>query len=164
MRLVAVSLSLLLGPAGAATAQTPPGQSRIVVSDAWARATPGAGSTGAAYLTVTDQGAPDDLVGASTPVAAKAQLHQTKGDNGVMRMLPVPDLALASGRPVTFAPGGYHLMLTGLKQPLRKGDSFPLTLTFAHAPPVTVQVRVEGVGATEPTPSDMPGMDMGGTP
>ena len=138
-----------------------------MVSNAWARATPGTGSTGAAYLTVTDQGPPDHLTGASTPVAATAQLHKTENQNGAMRMLPVPDLALASGQPVTFAPGGYHLMLTGLRQPLRKGDSFPLTLTFAHAPPVTVQVRVAGVGAAGPAmvwPASITRMAMGGAP
>ena len=52
-------------------------------------------------------------------------------------------VALDPGKPVTFAPGGYHVMLMGLKAPLKVGDSFPLTLTFEHAHPVTVNATVE---------------------
>jgi len=85
---------------------------------------------------------------ASTPVAATAEVHETTNDNGVMRMRPVPTLALEPGKSVTLTPGGYHLMLMGLKHPLKQGDSFPLTLTFAHAAPVTVQVSIAGPGAS----------------
>lgn len=162
--IVAVPLLVALAVVGTAAAtQTAPGEPGVAVTHAWARATPGAATTGAAYLTVTDNGRPDHLVGASTPVAATATLHQSRNENGVMQMRPVPDLTLARGQSVTFVPGGYHLMLMGLRQPLRKGDRFPLTLTFAHAPPVTVEVAVAGPGATDPMPP-MPGMDMGGAP
>jgi copper(I)-binding protein len=119
----------------------------VQVSHAWARATAASAMTGGAFLTLTAQGHPDALVGASTPVAKTAELHETVNDKGVMKMLPVPKLALQPGTPVTFAPGGYHLMLMGLQHPLKRGESFPLTLRFEHAPPQTVSVTIEGPGA-----------------
>jgi hypothetical protein len=140
--------------------------SGIDLEHVWARPTMGAGTSGAVYFTVIDKGAPDQLVGASTPVAASAEVHETINDNGVMKMRPVPSLALEPGRPVTLKPGGYHVMLTGLKQALKAGDSFPLTLTFAHAQPVTVTAKVEamaGAAMSGPTQNHgamqaMPGM------
>lgn len=118
----------------------------ISLEHVWARASAGAGTTGAVYLTVTDHGQPDQLVGASTPAAGAAELHETINDNGVMKMRPLARVVLDPGKPVTFKPGGYHVMLTGLKAPLKAGDSFPLTLTFAHAQPITVAVNVEASG------------------
>jgi hypothetical protein len=68
-------------------------------------------------------------------------------DMGMMKMRPVPGLSVAPGKPVKLAPGGYHIMLMGLKAPLKQGDSFPLTLRFEHAAPMTVTVNVEAIGA-----------------
>ena len=65
-----------------------------------------------------------------------------------MRMRPLAGIALEPGKPVTLAPGGYHVMLMGLKAPLKQGDQFPLTLTFERAPPMTVTVNVEALGAS----------------
>jgi copper(I)-binding protein len=119
----------------------------ITLDHVWARASPGNSTTAAAYLTVTNGGQPDHLVSVSTPVAATAELHETINDNGIMKMRPVAPIALDPGKPVSFQPGGYHVMLMGLKNPLKAGDSFPLTLTFEHAKPLTVTVHVETVGA-----------------
>ena len=132
----------------------------IAVDQVWARPTAGAGTTGAAYLTLTNNGAPDELVGASTPVAASAGVHETINDNGVMKMRPVRSIALEPGKKVTFTPGGYHVMLIGLKAPLKVGDSFPLTLSFAHAQPITVTVKVQagGAGMGHASMPGMPGM------
>ncbi|MDB5410001.1 MAG: hypothetical protein JWL84_4913 [Rhodospirillales bacterium] len=133
--------------------------SAITLGDAWARATPGKAPNGAAYLTVTNSGtAPDRLVGASSPVAAKTELHEDKEENGIMKMRPVPALAIPPGQSVTFKPGAYHLMLTGLKEPLKQGTSFPVTLTFEKAGAKQVQVAVGRPGAM----SGMAGHDMGG--
>jgi periplasmic copper chaperone A len=117
----------------------------VMVHDAWARASPGAATTGAAYVTLMGGSQPDQLIGASTPVAATAEVHESINDNGVMKMRPLPAVAIPAGGTVTFVPGGTHIMLTGLKQKLTAGQSFPLTLTFAHAAPVTVQVQVRGM-------------------
>lgn len=132
----------------------------ITCDQLWARPTAGAGTTGAAYFTLTNNGPPDQLIGASTPIAASADLHETINDNGVMRMRPVTAIALAPGKTVTFSPGGYHVMLTGLKAPLKAGDSFPLTLSFAHAQPITVTVKVQtgSTGMGHPSMPGMPGM------
>jgi copper(I)-binding protein len=123
--------------------------SGISIEHVWARASAGTATTGAAYLTVTDTGRPDRLVGASTPAATSAQLHETIHDNGVMKMRPVAAVELAPGKPVTFSPGGYHVMLIGLKAPLKAGDSVPLTLNFEHAQPITVTIQIEAVGKVE---------------
>jgi periplasmic copper chaperone A len=127
----------------------------ISLTHVWARATAGAATTAAAYFTVTSKGVPDHLVSVSTPIGT-ADLHETINDNGVMKMRPVASIALDPGKPVTFKPGGYHVMLTGLKDPLKSGDSFPLTLTFEHAQPVSVTVKVEAAGGGGM--GNMPGM------
>jgi copper(I)-binding protein len=118
----------------------------ITVSESWARASPGATTTGAAYVTLKGGSRPEQLIGASTPVAATAEAHETINDNGVMKMRPVGPISVLPGQTVTFAPGGTHIMLMGLKQKLTEGQSFPLTLTFAHAAPITVEVKVRGMG------------------
>jgi len=140
----------------------PKGGADIAVSNAWARATPGTVTTGAAYVTITDNGSPDRLTGFSTPVAGMAQLHDMKIVNGVMKMREVAGIPLQTGKPVTLAPGGYHVMLTRLKHQLKEGDTFPLTLTFEHAAPITVQVKVAAGRVSSPM-SNMPGMHMPGT-
>jgi copper(I)-binding protein len=119
----------------------------VMVHEAWARASAGASTTGAVYVTLVGGAQADNLVSVSTPVAATAEVHETIDDKGIMKMRPIAVIAVPPGQIVTFAPGGTHIMLMGLKQQLRAGQSFPLTLTFAHAAPVTVDVRVEGLGA-----------------
>jgi copper(I)-binding protein len=144
------------GPGAGGFAAVAADTAGITCEQVWARPTAGAGTTGAAYFTLTNNGPPDELVGASTPVAASASVHETTDDHGVMRMRPVASLPLAPGKPVLFRPGSYHLMLIGLKAPLKVGDSFPVTLSFAHAQPVTVKVKVQtgpGMGG-----ATMPGM------
>ena len=97
-----------------------------------------------------------------------AEVHETINAAGVTQMRPVTGLRLAAGKAITLGPGGYHIMLTNLKQPLTQGETFPLTLAFEHAKPVTVQVKVAGVGAPSPMGNmsgmhEMPGMTMGGS-
>lgn len=123
--------------------------SGIKVDQVWARATPGAVKTGAIYLTVTNTGtAPDTLEGvASTPAAEHADLHEMKMDKGVMEMRPVKSLTIEPGKSVVLQPNGYHIMLTGLKAPLKEGQTVPLTLTFDHAGKQDVTASVAKVGA-----------------
>jgi copper(I)-binding protein len=123
----------------------------IAVPEAWARASAGAATTGAAYVTLVGGAQTDQLVGASTPIAVTAEVHETISDGGIMRMRPVAAVPIPPGKTVTFAPGGYHIMLIDLQHPLTAGERFPLTLKFAHATPVTVQVTVRGLGGpTDP--------------
>lgn len=120
----------------------------ITVQQAWARASAGAATTGVAYVTLMGGAQPDQLVGVSTPVATTAEVHETINDNGVMKMRPVPAVSIPPRQTVTLTPGGIHVMLTGLKQRLVAGQSFPLTLTFRHAAPVTVDVQVRPLGGS----------------
>jgi copper(I)-binding protein len=115
----------------------------LEVTGAWSRPAM-AGRVGVAYLTVTDTGAPDQLIGASTPVAARAELHESMVKNGMASMRPVPAIPVAPGKPAVLAPGGYHLMLVDLARPLVAGQTFPLTLDFAKAGKVTTTVVVGG--------------------
>ena len=154
-------LCLLVHPGRAQPAAG--GQQGIAVSNAWARASAGAATTGAAYFTITDNASADRLIGVSTPVAGKAELHETRNENGVMQMRAVPSLPLEPGKSLTLAPGGYHVMLMELKQPLKVGDSFPLILTFEKAQAITVQVKIGAAGAAAPMPGMHGSQPMGGS-
>lgn len=143
-------LAALAATPGLAATPSAPGQDlagQVVAHDVWARASAGAASMGAVYLALTGGAQPDRLTGASTPVAAMAGVHESIADGGVMRMRAVNALPLLPGKTVTFAPGGYHIMLMDLGRPLVAGQTFPLTLTFEHAAPMTVEVRVRAIGA-----------------
>ncbi len=123
----------------------------LVVSEPWARATIGQVKAGAAYLTLTNNGAATDrLVAVETPAAKRSELHGHSMDGGVMRMRPVEAIELAPGAPVVLRPGGLHVMLMGLKAPLKEGGRFSLTLVFEEAGRLEVEVRVEGAAAMGP--------------
>ena len=123
----------------------------IAVSDPWARASAPAARNGAAYMVVTNSGTePDRIVAAQSPVAEKAELHTHLMDGGVMKMRPVEAFEVAPGEPAVLRPGGMHVMLLGLKQPLTQGSRFPVTLTFAKGGTVTVDVAVQSAAAMGP--------------
>lgn len=129
----------------------------ITVTQPWARATPAPGGAGAAFMTISNAGAADELVKAASPVANVAELHTHTMEGGVMRMSAVPAIEIPANGSATLAPGGLHVMLMGLKAPLAEGSSFPLTLTFAKAGEMTVTVPVMGPGAMAPGANMMPG-------
>ena len=115
-------------PAAAVAASSQP----VQVKDAWVRAmVAGQQSTGA-YLTVTAKTA-TRLVGIASAVAGVAEVHEMKMEGDIMKMRAVPVLELPAGKSVRFKPGGYHIMLMDLAQPLQKGSSVPLTLFFKDA-------------------------------
>jgi copper(I)-binding protein len=142
-------------------------QNGMRVENAWSRAAM-QGRTGAVYLTIIDDGGADRLTAIASPVAAKAELHESFTENGVAKMRAVGALPVAQGNKVTLAPGGYHIMLMNLKQPLRQGDAFPVTLNFEKAGQVTATVTVQKAGGSMPMGHDatggmnMPGMPMHG--
>lgn len=140
-----LALAALLLIAGGAAAQT----GSVEVKDSWARATPGKAEIGAAYLTLLSPIA-DRLTGLSTPVAKTAQLHTATMEGGVMKMRLLAGLDLPAGQEVTLKPGATHIMLMGLTEKLRSGQSFPLTLTFEKAGTREVTVSVEAAGAMAP--------------
>jgi copper(I)-binding protein len=136
-------------------------QNGIKIENAWSRAAM-AGRTGVVYLTVTDSGGNDRLVSVTSPVATEAMLHESFTDHGVAKMRPVATLQVAPGQPITLAPGGYHIMLMGLKQPLKPGDTFPLMLKFDQAGQVTTTVTVRKAGAAASDTGTMGDMPMQG--
>jgi copper(I)-binding protein len=129
--------SLLLAAAFSAHAQT----AAVSVEGAWVRASVQGQTTTGAYMTLTAR-EPLTLTGASTPVAAVADVHEMKMEGDVMRMRPVEGLALAPGKPVALQPGGYHIMLTQLKATLKPQTSIPLTLIFRDAKGATSELRL----------------------
>jgi copper(I)-binding protein len=145
-KLLGVAATLLLA-VSAALAQT----AQLEVASAWARATPAKAENGVAFLTIRSPTG-DRLLSISSPVAKKAELHTMEMSGMVMKMRPLDSLDIPAGRPVTFKPGGEHIMLLGLNGPLREGQSFPLTLTFEKAGAREVTVAVEKPGAAGPTP------------
>ena len=113
-----------------------------------ARATPPGAKTGIAFFVVDNVGnTADRLLRASTPIAAGVALHQMIVDEGMMKMRAVPSMEIRPGARVELRPGGYHLMLLDLKQPLKAGEKFPMTLIFERGGAVTVSVRVEEMSA-----------------
>ena len=117
---IAVAATLLV--AGAAHAQ-------VTVQDAWVRATvPQQKATGAFMRLTAAQDA--RLVSASSPVAGVTEVHEMKLVDNVMKMRPLPALDLPAGQAVELKPGGYHIMLLDLKQPVAQGSTVPLTLVF----------------------------------
>jgi periplasmic copper chaperone A len=120
----------------------------IVVTSAWARATPPGATVGAAYVTLRNGGGADDrLLGAASPAAKSVAPHGTIEENGVAAMRPLGDLAVPAGGTLEMQPGATHLMLMGLAEPLQEGDSVPLTLVFEKAGAVTIPLEVAPIGA-----------------
>jgi periplasmic copper chaperone A len=120
----------------------------ITIQAPWVRASFGNAPNSAAYMTLETVGAaPDRLIGGSTPVAERVELHTHIMEGGVAKMRPVEGIEVAPGAPTVLKPGGLHLMLSGLTQKLEAGTAIPLTLQFEHAGEVTLEVPVEGIMA-----------------
>lgn len=122
-------------------------QAEVHARQAWARFTVPGMQSGGVFVRL-DNGEPADaLIGGSTPVAERVEVHEHIMRQGTMRMQAMPNgLPLPAHSHIALQPGGYHLMLIGLKQPLAAGRRFPLTLNFRHAPAQTVQVEVKSPG------------------
>lgn len=117
---------------------------------AWARATAPHQDVGAAYFTLTSPAA-DRLVSVTSPDADMAMLHSESVQGGVMRMRAQPDgIAVAPGAPARLAPGGEHVMLTGLHHPLVAGQSITLHLGFRSGAALDLAVPVRPLGASGP--------------
>ena len=132
----------------------------LKISSPWARATPKGAPVGGGYLTITNTGStPDRLVGGSVSFAKHVEIHEMKMDNDVMKMRMLPNgLTIKPRETVTLKPGGYHIMFTGLKQPLVKGKPVAVTLRFEKAGEVKLDFAVEGIGAMQGGGKDMKGM------
>ena len=120
----------------------------LTVSHPWARASAGMAKAGAAYITVTNNGTQADrLIKAATPAARKTSLHTHMMEGDVMKMRAIKAVEVSPGEPAVMKPGGLHIMLMGLKSPLKEGAAFPLTLTFEMAGVIEVRVMVKKIGS-----------------
>ena len=115
----------------------------VSVTDAWARATMPGQKVSGAYMQIASD-ADARLVGASSPVVPRVEVHEMKMDGDVMRMREVRAIDLPRGKTVSLAPGGYHIMLMNLAKPIAAGDVIPLTLVIeADGKRQTVEVKAE---------------------
>jgi copper(I)-binding protein len=157
----ALAFSLGLGAAGAEEIKA----GDLTIEKPWARATPKGADVGAGYLEIRNAGAtPDRLMGGSADFAG-VEIHEMKTAGAVMTMREVKDgVEIPAHGSVKLAPSGYHLMFTGLKRPLVKGETVKATLTFQRAGAVSVEFPVQGIGAAGPAGGakgdDMKGMKM----
>lgn len=119
----------------------------LSITNAWTRQTAPGQANGGGFMTIDNHGKRSDrLIGGSSPVATKVEIHTMSMDGGIMRMRPLPNgLTVSAGGRLELKPGGYHIMLIGLKTPLRLGTRVPLTLRFQHGGMVTVQLKVEQI-------------------
>lgn len=129
---IVIGACLALGVAAASAATDGQAASAPQVSDAWARATVPGQPVGAAYMKI-DSAVAATLTRVETEVAKQVQVHNMQMEGGVMKMRDHGQLEIPAGKMVVLAPGGLHLMLLGLKQPLKAGENVQMTLTFVDA-------------------------------
>lgn len=149
-KLSALALACFIAPAFA--------QETITVNDAYSRITAPTVKMGAAFMEITNNGTKDDvLLGAKADVAKKIEMHITSVDKeGVMKMHEMKDgIPLPAGKTVQLQPGGLHIMLMGLKSPLKLNDTYPMTLTFKNAPEKTIKIEVNNGKVTDMSTVEM---------
>lgn len=156
----AMALAVLIAATPHAHAQTTHAHAAAPVraEQAWARATAPQQKVGGAYVTLISP-INDTLIGGTSPVAARVEVHEMRMEGDVMRMRELPDgLALPAGQAVALKPGGFHIMLMDLKQPLVPGQPVPVQLRFRTAPPLDLQLQIAPIGAQGPGTGSGSGM------
>jgi copper(I)-binding protein len=143
LKLTQALAGLVLLASAAVAQQTP-----LVVLNAWVRATPGTTAVAAAYLTLKNVStAAVTVTSIESPIAGHAMIHETTTEGGQSRMRPFEHLVIAPGSVVKFEPGGLHVMLHDLKQPLTAGQTVPLVIKLAGGPTVQVTAAVRPLTA-----------------
>jgi len=139
---------------------------QLSISQPWTRATPPKAQTAGGFLTIENAGASSDrLVGASSPIAGRVEIHEMRMDNGVMVMRPATDgITIPAGGSMTLAPGGFHIMFMQLKEGLAEGDAVPVELSFERAGDIEVLFPVEPIGAARPATAPEHDAGMHGMP
>lgn len=121
----------------------------ILIEEPWARPAPTAGGVSAVYFRITNTGSmPEFLVAAETPVADHVELHTHIMDGDVARMRMVPRVELLPGETVELRPGGLHIMLMDLVEPLPEGEEFMLTLIFEAVPDIELPITTQSPPVT----------------
>jgi copper(I)-binding protein len=123
----------------------------IQVRHPWSRATPPGAKVGVAYMEIRNSGSqPDRLVAISTKVAQRVEMHVTERAGEVMKMRQVKAFDIPARESYALRPGGSHLMLVDLAQPLKKGERFTMTLRFERAGEIPIELEVQEAGSRHP--------------
>jgi copper(I)-binding protein len=124
----------------------------LTIDHPWARATPPGAKVAGGYLTIDNSGQePDRLVSATAEIAGRVEIHEMGVVDGVMKMRPLPDgVEIPAGGAVELKPGSYHIMFMDLARPLKEGEDFSGTLTFAKGGSVDVTYAVGPIGSSTP--------------
>ena len=151
MRMVCIAASLFAALSMTSADAHEATSKGVTVAHPWSRATPGASTVGVAFMEIkTAEGTADRLISAASPVAGRVELHTHIKDGDVVKMRRVEGIDIASGQSHVLKPGGDHVMLFDLKQPLKEGDLVKLTLVFEKAGAIDVEGTVEPAGAMGP--------------
>ncbi|MBV8686355.1 MAG: copper chaperone PCu(A)C [Alphaproteobacteria bacterium] len=132
---------MALAPALAACRSEP---EALAVRDAWVRLPAVRGQPAGAYFRIVGGAEGSRLVGLSSPMARRIELHESMTKGGMARMKPVKEVEFSYQGRIVFEPGGKHAMLFGLNPAVREGGTLPLTFAFDTAPPLTVEAEVRG--------------------
>ena len=117
---------------------------KIMIHDPWVRAVPPVSPTSAAYMILMNHGDKDDqLLSVKSTIAKVVEIHNSKIENGVMKMSPVKFVELPAGKTQELKPGGFHLMLIKLSETLKVGKKIEFMLHFKHAGMVKVIAPVK---------------------
>jgi copper(I)-binding protein len=144
---------------GAGTdATAPPATSKIEIADAWARETPN--DVSAVYMVIKNSGAADRLVSAASSKSPNVQIHETVTEGSSMRMQEVEGgIEVPANAEVALAPGGYHIMLMNLAEPVKAGETLDIELTFEKAGVMNLDVPVKSGGGMMQHSAESGGMD-----
>ena len=130
-----------------------PVQAQLQIEKPWVRATAPGAQVAGGYLVIRNQGAAADrLVSASSPMAAKVELHVHINDNGVMKMRQVAGYDVPAKANFELKPGGAHLMFMDIKRPFKEGEKLPVKLKFEKAGEVNAEFQVGGMGGASAPP------------
>jgi hypothetical protein len=126
-------------------------QAQIEIQDPWARATAPGATVAGGYLTIRNKGsAPDRLVGASSPAAARVETHVHVREGEMMKMREAKGYDVPANGTFELKPGGAHLMFMEIRRPFKEGETIPVKLRFAKAGEVSAEFHVGRLGATAP--------------
>lgn len=127
-----------------------PAWAQVSVEKPWTRATPPGAKVGAGFMQLRSAGAADRVVGASSPLAGRVEMHVTIREGDVMKMREVKAFDVPAGGTFELKPGGAHLMLMDLKGAFKQGDKVPLTLKLEKGGELKLELSVEEMGARQP--------------
>jgi len=145
--LLAAAVSVSLAGFGSAVRAHDFTLGALKIDHPWARASAGPARNSAAFMTIHNAGRADRLVAVAADVSERVELHTHMMEGDVMKMRQVEAVEVPANAIAELQPGNFHVMLIGLKAPLKEGGHFPLTLTFEKAGKITIEVVVEAISS-----------------